>query len=344
MLSATGIDPVENRVWVATGWHRGRMRLPASCPVLALPGTDGGVDLQVGLARPIVLRALGEQERAFVTSLEGGGLVSPAQARRFARVVSLLTAGGAWEIPQPPRAAAVAVHGAGALGMEIAFVLARDGFDVALHDPAPAEVEPHGTFAADLHGTCAGAAATTLANKGVAVRVGGGGERIGVAVCMGAPDPLVVAEWMRSDIPYVLAVWDGETLWVSHVMVPGLTACARCRDLALTRGDPCWPSVALQLGGAALSTRRAAAPRLSLPMAAARVASRVATWLGTGEPGQAERVDVYGGTVPDPLSPSPDCGCGAAEAASDEVAAHRAVGTLVASHDLEDVGAVRLEL
>ena len=299
--------------------------MPDNCPVLALPSTGDGTDLRVGLARPVVLRGLGQRERAFVMSLEGGGPVAPAQARRFARVVSLLTAGGAWaERPRPPRAAAVAVHGAGALGIEIATLLANDGCDVALHDAAPARMEPIGTFAQDSVGTCAGAAATTLASRGVAVRLAGGGESLGVAVCMGSPDPVVVSAWMRTDVPHVLAVCDGESVWVSHVMAPGTSACSRCRDLTLARSDPEWPSVVMQLGGATLATRRPIAPRLSLPTAAARVAARIATWLDAGEVGCAEHVDSLGRITAQPLEPVVDCGCGAAGAVGDELAARRA--------------------
>lgn len=300
------------------------MRLHASSPVLSRPCANG-IELQVGIARPAVLRELGIREFEFVTSLEGGRPVSPAEARRFARVISLLTVAGAWaDTPRPPRAAAALVHGAGALGMEIAAALVRVGLDVALRDHAPAGVEPAGTYGEPSSGTCAGVAARTLAARGVEVRVGGGGERLGIEVCFGSPDPIQMAAWMRDDVPHVLAVCDGETVWVSHVIVPGATACSRCRDVVLTSADPAWPVLALQLGAPAINSRRPATTALAAITVAARVAGRVSLWLETGDVGCAERVGGHGSLSPEALEARVECGCGAFGANGDEVAAKRA--------------------
>jgi hypothetical protein len=307
------------------------MRLPATCPVLARPSANG-IEYQVGIARPTVLRDLGVRERAFLESLEGGRPVSPAEARRFPQVVSLLTAAGAWEpAARTPRAAAVAVHGAGALGMEIAAVLAGLGLDVGLRDEAPVLVEPAHTYAAGGAVTstgavtCAGAAAATLSSRGLDVRVGGGGERLGVELCLGAPDPVQTAAWMRDDVPHMLVVCSGESVWVSHVVVPGATACATCRGIALTRADPAWPFLALQLGGAGTAGRRPAASRLATITCAARVASRVWRWLDGGDAGVAERVDADGALTVEELEPQRECGCGAFGPIGDELAARRAL-------------------
>ncbi len=300
------------------------MRLPPHCPVLARPGADGAIDIQVGLASPMVIPGLGLAEREFVASLEGGRVIPPAQARRFARVVTLLADAGAFEVRRSPTPAArVALHGCGEAGMAIAAALHAGPFDVSLYDDAPLAAEPVGTYALSASGTCAVAAATTLAERGMPVRIGGGGEGLVVNVYTGAPDPALVSECVLAGVPHVLVACDGVAVWVSHVIVPGLTACVRCRDIGLTRRDAAWPSLALQLGGCGLPARRPVAPRLSLVAVAARVSARVAGWLERGDPGEAELIAGDGSLVPAPLTPERACGCGAAGPVGDEVAARR---------------------
>ncbi|MGC4175590.1 hypothetical protein [Demequina sp.] len=301
------------------------MRLPSPCPVLARPRVDGGTDVQVGLAAPVTLTELGLSERAFVESLEGGRPVSAAQARRFGRVVGILTAAGIWDAEDVRAPSArVAVWGAGALGMDIAAAVHRAGLEVALHDAAASEVEPVGTYVATATGTCAGAAAATLAARGHTVGVAGGGESLAVITCMGAPDQQIINHYAPSATPYVLVACDGPSVWVSHVVVHGRSACSRCRDLALARLDPAWPSLALQLAGSGISTRRPLVHGFAGATAGVRVASRLLGWLVGEDVGVAERIDATGRIVAEPLEAEPGCGCGGAGAVGDEVAARRA--------------------
>lgn len=306
------------------------MHLPPHVPVLAVPAAGGGIAVHVGLASPVVLTGLGLDERAFVASLEGGRPILPSQARRFARVISQLQVGGALATATDTAAGvvagAVAVHGAGALGIEVAAALHTAGMSVALHDDAPVAVEPRDTYrdVGEVYGTCAGAAAHSLARRGVSVRIGGEAADLDVVIFTGAPDPALVSQWMRADRAHILVACDGESVVVSHVVVPGLSACARCRDIALTRADPAWPYLAMQLAGSRLATRRPVAPRLALLAAAVRIAARAAEWWQTGEPGVTEIVGADGHVCVEPLPPERSCGCGAAGGTGDEVAARRA--------------------
>ena len=304
------------------------MRLKPHVPVLARPGTGGAIDVQIGLVSPVVLTRLGLDEREFVASLEDGRSVPPARARRFPRVIAALTVAGAWEVAVEPTHATVAVYGCGELGMAIASALVRGGFGVGLADPAPLLVEPVRTYITAATGTCAGAAAVTLAERGVEVSLARGGEDVAVIVCTGAPDSALVAALMRADTPHLVVVWDGVGLWASHLIVPGMTACSRCRDVALTRADAAWPRLMLQLGGSGLASRRPVAPRLALPAAVAVVAARVAGWLERGDAGVAVRVATDGSVASDPLPPERGCGCGAAGPVGDEVAARRATRSI----------------
>ena len=304
------------------------MRLPAHAPVLARPGAKGGIDMQVGLASPVVLSGLAFDEREFLATLEGGRYVTPTQARRFTRVVTRLTNANAWE--EPPAATAhltAAIHGAGALGMEIAALIHQAGMAVALHDPAPMRAEPVGTYAIRASGTCAGAAVATLAARGLPASIAGGGEDAVVIVCTGAPEPLTIAHLMRTSVPHILVVCDEATVWVSHVIVPGMTPCSRCRDTALTRADPAWPLLALQLGGCQLSARRPAAHRLAGPHVAARVATRLLGWFEREDAGCAERIAADGTLTAEPIAAEDDCGCGAAGPIGDEETARRVTWT-----------------
>jgi len=294
------------------------MRLPAHSPVLARPGAKGGIDMQVGLASPIVLSGLAFDEREFLATLEGGRRVTPTQARRFTRVVTRLTNAGAWDRPiTPTPSLTVAIHGAGALGMDVAAALHRTGLGVALKDQAPMRAEPLGTYATTASGTCAGAAIASLAARGVPAHLASGGEGAAVVLCTGAPDPLAITHLMRAGTPHVLVVCDEATAWVSHVIVPGDTACSRCRDIALTRADPVWPLLAMQLGGCGVASRRPAVDALVGAQAAARVAARLAAWAerggtGGGGTGSGERIGAHGVLTPEPIAAEPECGCGAA--------------------------------
>ena len=298
------------------------MRLPEYCPVLARPAPHGGYDIQVGLAAPVVLTDLSFDERVFVSSLEGGRPVSNAEAARFARVVATLTVGDAWQRPTVADAT-IAVHGCGGLGLAVATALGAGGWSIALADSAPIGVEPPGTYPVGARGTCAAAAAAVLAACGITARIGADGDVV-VLVFTGAPDAVTVASFMRDASPHVLVACDEAGALVSHVVVPGATACSRCRELALTRVDAAWPYLSLQLGGSQLAARRPRVAGVAGPAAAARIAARVAGWLARGEAGVAERIGPDGSVTEAPIAPEAECGCGAAGSVGDEVAARRA--------------------
>jgi len=308
------------------------MQLHPRAPVLARRG--GAV--QVGLTSPAVLRGLGSAERAFLASLEGGRPVSPIQARRFSRLVSRLTNAGAWwDAPVETPPFTVAVHGCGRLGMAIAAALADAGCDVALVDDASQAVEEAGLFPAasgEVPATCAGGAAGALAARGVRVRVGGSAA-LAVVTCLGSPDPTVVAELMRTDTPHVLVVCGESDAWVSHMIVPGVSACSRCRDLALSRDDDEWPLVSLQLSSPGQTGRRPFASDAARPVIAGLVCAAVGRWRGAGAIGAGYRVNDSGAFWPEPIAADPQCGCGAPPRQGS-----------VPGDDLEDVRAVGLEL
>lgn len=111
--------------------------------------------------------------------------------------------------------------------------------------------------------------------------------------------------WLRADRPHLAIVFGERSATVGPLVLPGVTACLRCRDLQRRDADPAWPTIATQLLGrpaAAVADPLLRSEALALGIAALR--------RGRG-PGAdaAVRLDLDGGRVELPLFPHPDCGC-----------------------------------
>jgi bacteriocin biosynthesis cyclodehydratase domain-containing protein len=165
-------------------------------------------------------------------------------------------------------------------------------------------------------------------------RADAAGSHVGVVVGGLVPDPVVVSEWLRRDVPHVLVRVGDRSVRVGPVVVPGLTACARCLHLHDGDRDRAWPAIAGQL--AALPV--AAPPLLVLRDAAVRTVRRVLATTrpvhdddhglvgghdGEGEPAEVVRIDLDTHEVSSSVvRPHPDCGCGAPPG-TDSVGARR---------------------
>jgi len=193
----------------------------------------------------------------------------------------------------------VRLAGRGALADEVGRLLESCGLGVLLED-----------------GESAASAASTPGRG----RVDGARQHVGVVVGGLALDPVVVSEWLRRDVPHVLVRVGDRSVRVGPVVVPGVTACARCLHLHDGDRDRAWPAVAGQL--AALPV--AAPPLLVLRDAAVRTVRRVlaATTslaggdgggrVGGSDPAEVVRIDLDTYEVSSSVvRPHPDCGCGA---------------------------------
>ena len=280
------------------GWHGRQMRLEAWTPVLARPrqgdpsgpAPDRDYDVQIGLANGVVLSGLDRDERQFMGSLEGGRLVTAAEARRFTRALARLADAGLLrddEVPVP-----TTFMGAVALATRTPL----DGLIKQACEATRLSVHPVGE--APQH----------------AVEV----------VCfVGAPDARHALRLMRNETRHVLVACDEAGVWVSHVVTIGVTACSRCRDVALTRADAAWPYLAAQLSGGWADSRGVIPQLPAGPAAAVRVAARLASWFAHGEAGIGERIGPDAAVTEARLAPETHCGCGAAGPVGDEVAARR---------------------
>jgi hypothetical protein len=119
-------------------------------------------------------------------------------------------------------------------------------------------------------------------------------------------DPARMRPLMEAGVPFVPVVVGELGIEVGPAVLPGATACPRCRHAARTARDPRWATVAPQL----LAAHAAPEPpphRLAL---AAAVAAHLVMALAAGRVPPGWRIDHLG---PRPLDDDVvDCGCGGA--------------------------------
>lgn len=284
------------------------LRLPARAPVVWRDPSS----LQIGVehVHVVVDRVTAGQAEflAAVSAGHGAGGISAVVVQvgcdrsealdLVRRLGPVLLSGPSAQLALTPRPV-VRLAGRGALADEVGRLLESCGLGVLLED-----------------GESAASAASTPGRG----RVDGARQHVGVVVGGLALDPVVVSEWLRRDVPHVLVRVGDRSVRVGPVVVPGVTACARCLHLHDGDRDRAWPAVAGQL--AALPV--AAPPLLVLRDAAVRTVRRVlaATTslaggdgggrVGGSDPAEVVRIDLDTYEVSSSVvRPHPDCGCGA---------------------------------
>lgn len=70
-----------------------------------------------------------------------------------------------------------------------------------------------------------------------------------VAILMGSDviDPSLYAPWMARDIPHIAITFSEKGASVSHLVIPGITACLACLEIHRLREDASWAKTAPQL-------------------------------------------------------------------------------------------------
>ncbi|MCA1711684.1 MAG: ThiF family adenylyltransferase [Actinobacteria bacterium] len=245
-------------------------RTPGSAVVLAGIG---------GVARSLLALLDGSRDRAGVlrdapcppdtttavlTLLEGAGLVTDAAEGRTALAalergerdrlapdlvsLQLLRPAGGQSSVRRRREARVVVAGAGRVGAPLAALLAVAGVGaVDVVDEGPVRPEDCGVGGLQLEalGRCRGdAARDLLAAVALSVRT--------VPVVL--PDLVVLAPAAGQPLPeapgsapHLVAEVREATGVVGPLVLPGISACLHCLDLARTDRDPGWPALAAQL-------------------------------------------------------------------------------------------------
>lgn len=153
------------------------------------------------------------------------------------------------------RAATIGVVGAGRVGGAVATLVAAAGVGhVVVDDPAtcrPSDCGPAGASIADVGSTRAQAtqAAIHRTSRSTLTKPLHPTERHDIVVLAGsaALDPAVSDDLVRSDVPHIKVIVREAMAVVGPLVLPGMTACFRCLELARTDRDPAWPLIAAQL-------------------------------------------------------------------------------------------------
>ena len=74
-------------------------------------------------------------------------------------------------------------------------------------------------------------------------------DRMDVAILIGNDvlNPRVYQRWLSRDIPHLQVLFDEGGVEISHLVIPGITPCLGCIEVARLRQDASWLSVATQL-------------------------------------------------------------------------------------------------
>ncbi len=304
------------------------MRLRPGIPVLHL---DDGV-VQIGLCDPLVLGGLEPSEQRFLASLEGRSVpVSSDERRDFPFLVSVLERHPSALAPSVPRddpleRTIVRWRGCGHISLEAARTLALSGV------PTMSALDPHMVSPSDPYPPSSRglsrseAFAYAVGETGADVRwvAKDTPADIEVLCAHGATDMAVPRELLARDIAHLLVTSDEDGASIGPLIIPGRTACAGCIALARADGDPRWPQIALQLGGAARDAAKHL-PAVCSALAGALVARELlATLRGTPRDVGRWRVTSHGEMSWLPVAPHEACGCGGAGPAGDDASARKA--------------------
>lgn len=264
------------------------MRLLPHVPVLAL---DDG--LQVGLNRPVMLRSLSEDQRAFIASLEGGRPTSDVERRRHHDLWTALERAGKVGAESGTDHAIIRVSSADAVTVAAVRVLTSS--------PVTVSMPPDIRRAARAHGVAL--AGRRMASP--ALRAD-----LDIVTALGIPVASSAALVVQ-DAPHLLVRCDDSGADIGPVVVPGDTACAVCLGLWKTQAEPQWPSLALQC--------EARLPAFDAPLATAIGAwvAHTALQYVAGRPTSVWRVDADGARRAPTPPGHPACRCGAAPARHD---------------------------
>ena len=70
---------------------------------------------------------------------------------------------------------------------------------------------------------------------------------VAILIANDVVDPRQYAPWMSRDVPHISVVYSEEGATVSHLVLPGITPCLACLELARLRRDSNWATAAPQL-------------------------------------------------------------------------------------------------
>ena len=167
-------------------------------------------------------------------------------------------------------------------------------------DPAPrAVVAVHG-------GRTASRIALQLADAGVTVQPDAPSPALAILTADYVVAPDLLSHWLRRDVPHLPVLIADRTARIGPFVVPGVSACLHCAELAARDADPARSALASQLWG-----RSASAATALVCDEVAAIASRMAlAWLANGgTPTGIELDAATGATRAIARTRHPECGC-----------------------------------
>lgn len=270
-----------------------------------------------------------ERRDEIAAVLRRGGFLQPVEEARTGAAAEVRRDGGAADAPVlgallsdgggPAVVAArarrtVAVTGLGRLGAAVSLHLATAGVGaLVLADPSPVQVTDLGLGAYDQEhvgrprGEVLGERLRRVAPRTL-VR-GDGAPDVAVLVESRAAAPARYARLVAQGVAHLPVVVREADVVVGPLVLPGVTACARCADLHRADADPAWPALVAQLRELADAPQETTLTAASAALAAAQVLAHL-DGLRPAAAGALLEVALPG-AVPRavPLSPHPRCGC-----------------------------------
>lgn len=206
--------------------------------------------------------------------------------RHFADTAASGLAGAA--TPGRRRRAQVTVEGTGPVAALVATGLAGAGVGTVVtscsHRPVcPQDLTPAGPWEPDLGRPWCEAVADAVRALNAQTTPGPGALPDLVVLTQTADadapwcDPEHGDPWLRAGVCHIAVSVAGRGAQIGQVVVPGRTACLRCRELTRTEQDPSWPVLAAQL-----RRRGNILPTGQPPMALSGPLAGVAAALGVG--------------------------------------------------------------
>lgn len=168
-------------------------------------------------------------------------------------------------------------------------------------------------FATESIGKPRATAARDLLSSAIQIqhhsRVSSGYDRVDLAVLVGTDviNPRSYQRWLSRDIPHLQVLFDESGVEVSHLVLPGLTPCLGCLQLAKLRSDGAWQSIATQLDYLERDLADSASTLFAAGVALSRTLERLDNPLPESK-NLAVRLD-RGSGVMELKVPAENCGC-----------------------------------
>jgi len=265
------------------------VKLAPHAPVIRRTATEFQVGLDPrtalvfdGWGFGVVLDALDGQHSA--DALRALGQASGLTGQQLTWTVSRLRDAGLLVAPRDPDVTTrrVRLIGAGPVGAHVAGHLAATGVELHIYDddpPDPMLYPAAGALARRSDALCA-----AIATPAQPVSHWSKPETVPMdltVICLEGPevDRVITDHLVRSDQPHLLVRSSGDGVCVGPLVLPGLTSCVQCADLARRDADPHWPIVLAQL-----SRLRLSPPPMLLSWAASVAAVQALCFLRGGAP------------------------------------------------------------